>query len=187
MTESEQKVTGPAADAEGEPTTTAPSLPWLSPLQESVIAAIASTGAVIVGSMLAGSGSSVPQLETLSLVIYALVGSVTWFLPRPKSHIVLSRLAMWAGLSCVVYWLEPIQIAGVRARHDLETGSASEKVQAVERLVRLGKRDLSGADLRQLDLSDADLGNVYLSSTNLSDSNLQRALLMEASVARAYL
>lgn len=162
-------------------------LSWPDRIQEIVIASAGGVGALIAGSVLGGSGSSVESLEIWAAVFCALAGLVTWFLPRPKSNPALIRVGSWATVALLFYWLGPIHIALYRAEHDLAQGTRSEKVAAVDRLVRLGDRDLRGADLRELNLSDADLANVRLENANLSHSMLERTLLIESDLSEAKL
>ncbi len=162
-------------------------LSWPSRPQEIAIASIGGVGALIAGSVLGGAGTSVESLERWSLAFCGLSGLLTWFLPRPKSSPELIRLGTWAAVALALFVLEPIHIALYRAEHDLAQGTRSEKVAAIERLVRLGDRDLHGADLRELNLSDADLTNVRLTKANLTHSMLERALLLESDLGGAKL
>lgn len=160
-------------------------LSWPNRLQEILIAAVGATGATVTASMLAGSGSSVETLENLSLLFCGLAALSTWFLPLPESNPKMTRIGSWAAAFVLLYWLGPIRIAEVRGEHDLSHGTRSEKEAALERLVRLGHRDLKGADLRELNLSDADLTNLNLVKSNLSHSTVERALLLETDLSES--
>lgn len=160
-------------------------LPWPSRLQEILIASAGATGAAFTASRLAGSGSDVETLETMALLFCGLAALSTWFLPLPKTNPRITRIGSWAAVAVALYWLGPIQIAEIRGAHDLAHGTRSEKEAALERLVRLGTRDLEGTDLRELNLSDADLTNLNLKNANLSHSTLERALLLETDLSES--
>lgn len=186
----DQDATGPSALSEllesdqpqDVPTTnvTVENISWLNRPQEIFIASGGAAGATIAGSVLAGSGSDVETPEKLAVLFCGLAALCTWFLPLPQRNLRMTRIGSWAAVAVVLYWLGPIRIAEIRGEHDLSHGTHSEKEAALERLVRLGKRDLSGADLRELNLSDADLTNLNLRGANLSHSSLERALLLES-------
>lgn len=159
--------------------------PWPNRFQEIFIASAGATGATLVASMLAGSGSSVETLERLSLLFCGLAALTTWFFPLPLSSPRAARIGSFAAALVVLYWLEPIRIAEIRGEHDLAHGTRTEKEAALERLIRLGTRDLAGADLRELNLSDADLANLNLKKANLSHSTLERALLLETDLSES--
>lgn len=131
--------------------------------------------------------SSIERLEGYVKFGAFLVGFSAWFLPVPRSKIVLKRLAAWATAAALFLLVDPLQVTVLRYRMDLRGSSAARKEVAVRHLARLGKRSFVGARLDGIDLSKTELASANFERASLAGTNFQFATLREARFSSAEL
>jgi uncharacterized protein YjbI with pentapeptide repeats len=159
-----------------------PSLPpprWLPRRLELLLASVGVLTTLAVSAVLLLSPSSVDDLETVPRLAAPLAALVLWYLPVPRRATALLRLGSWLSLTLLIWVADPVRLATVRWKWDLEHGSDFARESAVARLLRVGERDFRGRDLRGLRLGNRDLAGVDFRGARLAGTDLSKAFAMD--------
>lgn len=170
-----EKIKGRRAEKKKEPE----SLAWHRQAEIGA-ALLGGLGGLAVTILMVLSPRSVDSMEGMGLYLAAAMGLLALALPVPSVKRIPYRLGTWLGFTILVWLLDPIQLAEFTWSRQLKSGSEIEKQAAVKSLSRVGKKDVSGAELDGVRFDQFDLDSLNFRGASLRKANFKRAFLVEA-------